>query len=376
MGVTGRTASGGGVHMYINTKFDTDCLFSMPYPLLLYNSDSSIRYANQLFCAYTGRTLNEIHNMKPPFPWFVKIETPLIQNCPDQAMNLSESLRIARKHFMSTTKFVVQGRDAESHHIFELQHYYLEPSNESPFYVEVWRDVTELDNLRKDYRFYIGEVTRAQENERLRLATELHDTTLQDLAVICTEIDDIKAKRKDVAFQDDLDSLRDKVQYVSQSLRHLLNFLRPVALKDYGLVASVVSLVKDLESVDAKNDRQIDYKIKVRGQEIRLDEDREMQVFRIVQEAARNIRKHSNARLAAISFNYTATKLSIEIVDDGQGFSTSGTKEMEVRKYSKAGKFGLLNIRERARILGAQVKITSGIGAGTRLYLSVPIGSE
>jgi signal transduction histidine kinase len=376
MGVTGRATSGGGVHMYINTKFDTDCLFSMPYPLLLYNSDSSIRYANQLFCAYTGRTLNEIYNMKPPFPWFVKIETPLIQNCPDQAMNLSESLRIARKHFMSTTKFVVQGRDAESHHIFELQHYYLEPSNESPFYVEVWRDVTELDNLRKDYRFYIGEVTRAQENERLRLATELHDTTLQDLAVICTEIDDIKAKRKDVAFQDDLDSLRDKVQYVSQSLRHLLNFLRPVALKDYGLVASVVSLVKDLESVDAKNDRQIDYKIKVRGQEIRLDEDREMQVFRIVQEAARNISKHSNARLAAISFNYTATKLSIEIVDDGQGFSTSGTKEMEVRKYSKAGKFGLLNIRERARILGAQVKITSGIGEGTRLCLSVPIGSE
>jgi PAS domain S-box-containing protein len=201
-----------------------------------------------------------------------------------------------------------------------------------------------------------------REGERAHIAREIHDemgqalTALKmDLSVLALE----SAKDSGVAGQ--VRELKGRVDDIIQLVRDVATALRPAAL-DLGIQSGVEWLVEEFQKRNG-----IPCHVETEGGEIDLDQDRSIVLFRILQESLTNIARHANARKVAISLGRDATRVRLEIKDDGRGF--------DVEAAAKKKTFGLLGIRERAIMLHGTLSITSKPGEGTRVSLSIPISA-
>jgi signal transduction histidine kinase len=216
---------------------------------------------------------------------------------------------------------------------------------------------------------YIGSITLAQEEERRRLARELHDATIQDLIAIDHRVQilsrGLQAGEGEAAPR--LDELRRELNRSIQELRRLTGALRPMYLEDLGLVPALDMLAKE-----AVRDLGVNVSFDVEGHPRRLGPEAELAVFRIVQEALNNISRHATATKAIVRLRYEHDKVVTQIQDDGGGFDPPE----QVGELAAQGHYGLLGMHERAQLAGAQLKLESAPGKGTLVTVELPVATS
>ena len=227
------------------------------------------------------------------------------------------------------------------------------------------RDITEEKRMQENLRFYLKQATKSQEEERKRIARELHDETIQELVVLSRQVDDLAFSGLILSEQNISRhiGLRQQINNVIQGVRRLSQDLRPAALDRLGLLAALEWLTSNVAEYSG-----IPIDLNVSGQEHRLSEEAELLLFRITQEALRNVWRHSEATRASVMVAFDQGKTIIAISDNGKGFAFSGS----VDDLFRDGKLGLAGMHERARLLGGTVKVQSEPGKGTEVTVEIP----
>lgn len=211
---------------------------------------------------------------------------------------------------------------------------------------------------------YINAITRAQEDERKRLARELHDETIQDLIVLGQKLQLFKM-RSQLHSEDslaDMEAIDDTLQQTIGNIRRISRGLRPIYLEDLGLVPALEMLAQD---ADQNSSMAVDFQCS--GAIKRLHPDTEMALYRIVQESLSNISRHSGAGQAALSISFAEECILISVRDDGIGFELPD----QTADLALSGHFGLIGIMERADLVGADLQIESEPGKGTLIRLEL-----
>jgi len=231
--------------------------------------------------------------------------------------------------------------------------------------VETLEDTTERKSAEENLRYYLQEITRAQEEERKRIARELHDDTAQVLGSLSRQLDNFIRKKhgfapSEVLFLKDLQA---QLNRGVQGVHRFVQTLRPSLLDDLGLIPALRSLVKGLQESDG-----IGTDLKVLGGEKRFSSEVELLLFRIIQEALNNIRRHAQASEAQVVVEFAEDRIKVTISDNGRGFELSG----RVDDLLRSGKLGLAGMQERARLLGGTIEVQSTPGKGTTLIVEVP----
>jgi signal transduction histidine kinase len=201
----------------------------------------------------------------------------------------------------------------------------------------------------------------AAEEERRRWARELHDETLQSLAALRLGLAAARRAKDDPVAIDEL--LAQSVEQLDgeiATLRALITELRPAALDELGLPAAIAALAERSGTLGLEVDVDVD---PTRSDGI-ADPECEIAIYRIVQEALSNARKHGAATRAIVSVETGDEGLTVTVRDDGSGFDPS----------TPAGGFGLVGMRERAELLGGTIVVASTDGAGTTVTASLPRG--
>ena len=228
--------------------------------------------------------------------------------------------------------------------------------------ITVTKDVTERKRMNELIQFYITEITRAQEEERKRIARELHDDTAQSLAALMLDIESVINTKgrlpKNVI--DKLERIRGKADDIMQGVRRFSTEMRPGVLDQLGLVAALGWLA------DSVGDG-IDARVELIGKERRLISEAELVLFRITQEALSNVRRHAQATQVLITVEFAPKKVKLEVKDNGKGFELP--KKLE--DFAVRGSLGILGMHERARIIAGNFSIQSKPGLGTVVSIEV-----
>ena len=233
----------------------------------------------------------------------------------------------------------------------------------------VLEDVTEerAEGLRA--RHYAGLLLDAIEEERRRVARELHDEPLQLLVHLARHLE-LLATLPDVPADavEGLAAARHQVLDVAVRLRSILGDLRPPALEQLGLVAALRGLLADTE-----NDTGIRTELKVLGAEAGLTRDVALGAFRIVQEAVNNVVRHAGAHWLSVAVEFddgggVGGDVLIEVRDDGRGFDSRTIDERP-----RSDRLGTLGMRERTKLLGGTIEIASTPGQGTTVRARIPL---
>ncbi len=224
-----------------------------------------------------------------------------------------------------------------------------------------------IQSAQQSLRRYIGRVTYAQEEERRRLAQDLHDETIQDLIALDQKIQLASRRpgRAKIRGRPGLEAIHREAQEAIQKVRRLSRALRPAYLEDLGLLPALEALAGDAGSALG-----IPISVRAEGRRFSLTREAELALYRIVQEALANVARHAAAGHAWIRLRYGRGELEVEIKDDGQGF----TPPLETSDLSRGGHFGLIGMQERAQYVGARLEVHSGPGKGTRVLLRLPRG--
>jgi signal transduction histidine kinase len=211
---------------------------------------------------------------------------------------------------------------------------------------------------------YIGEITEAQEDERLRLARELHDGTLQSLIALKQRVQMVQKSREETSDNQELNTLAALVEQTIEDVRRTTRALRPIYLEDLGLVTALEMLAQEAEESSG-----IKIAFSNHGNERRLPSSIELALYRMAQEALSNVARHSRASQAALNVQFEPNNLQLEIKDNGNGFQVPESPG----ELAPQGHFGLLGLYERAELIGANLVINSKVGEGTRLVIGLPI---
>jgi len=231
-------------------------------------------------------------------------------------------------------------------------------------------DLKELSVQLEDIKQkqYIGfKIIKAQEEERKRVAREIHDGPAQSMsnvvlkAEICERLIDVDYERA----KGELRSLKNIVRASLQDIRRIIYDLRPMSLDDLGLIPTLQRHISTFQ-----DETGINIIFKTNGEYENIKPIISLTAFRIIQEAMSNIKKHSQARNAAINLEFCEDVLRIHIIDDGKGFDMESTKREG--DYLSRG-FGLTSMRERVELLGGEIKISSKPGMGTRINIVLPL---
>lgn len=229
----------------------------------------------------------------------------------------------------------------------------------------IGRDITKEVRMQENQQFYLEQITKAHEEERLRIARDLHDSAAQNLIGIFHQLEDFCQTDEHLPMPElrFLWSLHAKIKDVLQEVRQLSRDLRPSILDYLGLIPAVDWLVDQL-----KIEHKITVDFTVRGERRRFIPEVEVTLFRIIQEALRNIAKHSEATQANIEFIFEDEATRIIISDDGKGFELPPA----LGELSRLGKLGLDGIQTRAKLVGGTFDIQSKPGQGTIITVSIP----
>jgi PAS domain S-box-containing protein len=231
----------------------------------------------------------------------------------------------------------------------------------------VARDVT-LEKLQQEnVRSYIQQITRVQEEERKRIARDLHDEVSPEVLVLIQKLDKLAAVKglKVSELRKDVAELRRQADKALQSLRRCAQGLRPRIIDDLGLEAALEWLADELE-----RDLGIEAGVEVTGIDGRLPPEMQIVLFRIAQEAATNIRKHAAASKVTIRLAGGQDCVTMTVTDNGRGFEVPRRAGDMVGE----GRLGLMGMDERARLLEGSLEIKSAPGKGTELTVRLPWG--
>ncbi len=227
-----------------------------------------------------------------------------------------------------------------------------------------WREKERktLAEREAERQAYMSQILHAQEDERRRIAQELHDDTTQTLLAVANRAQALVSGDYDDAskLRDQAKWIRDTLLQLSEDVRRLSLSLRPGILDNMGLIPALRWLVESTNIQD-----NLDTKLYIKGLERQLDSGTEVIIFRMLQEALNNVRRHSKATEAVVTLEFAPESLKIVVTDNGEGFTLPET----VDSLTAKGKLGLLGIQERAKLLHGTMAIVSRPGVGTKLTI-------
>ncbi|WP_340005406.1 histidine kinase [Paenibacillus sp. FSL K6-0276] len=230
--------------------------------------------------------------------------------------------------------------------------------------------VTRIVESAKNRQMIGLKIILAQEEERKRIAREIHDGPAQMLAnlVLRTEIvERMLVKQEFGLVQDEVLDLKGQVRYSLEEMRKVIFNLRPMALDDLGLIPTLRKYVHDFEEKT-----KIRSTLETRGQEHRLSSAMEAAVYRLVQEALSNAAKHAYPSFVLVEITYQAQLIKIVIKDNGLGFNVQKLKNPQGNRES----FGLVGMRERVELLEGRMEIISAENQGTTIVIHIPTNVE
>jgi signal transduction histidine kinase len=229
-----------------------------------------------------------------------------------------------------------------------------------------------LRKARERLRKLARQNLAAEEEERRRIARELHDETSQSLSGIALQLEALieiysKSGNQDPQLIARLKKVQSLTVQVHKEVSRVISNLHPTVLDTLGLVAAARQ--------HAKNTLQplnINITVEVKGTERRFPTDVETALFRVVQGSIGNIVEHSKAKNVSIVLVYQPDEFLLSISDDGQGFDVARLTDVEASGRGR----GVYSIKERIGSLGGTSRIESEIGAGTTVWAKIPIGQD
>lgn len=224
-------------------------------------------------------------------------------------------------------------------------------------------DITEQRNAEERLKSVSARLIRAQEEERNRIARELHDSLNQKLALLCVDLEEFGKTHQDLDVSQELHALCLRLQDASDDVHGLSQQLHPPKLDYLGLVPALRDLCRELSER-----RQL--RIALVADEdtcslIRLDKELELCIYRVVQEALSNVIKHSRALVARVYVRRRKNILYVLVSDAGKGFN------VEVAKLK--GRMGLISMEERLRLANGRLVIRSRPHRGTQIEARIPL---
>lgn len=309
-------------------------------PILLFSPDGLVLAANRAAAAATGYSFQELANMPVSTLFGPSGADALLSQFDDPAPSHLQLALTARAGAVSLVDVARTGGAGSREQTTQV----------------ILRDVTEQERRKKEMRAYVREVTRAQEEERRRIARELHDDTAQSLVLVCRRLETNTGPGE-------IDQTRALVESVLENVRRFSRDLRPSVLDDLGLLPAIEWLAAE---VSRTSEATVD--VSVTGDPQRLRGEAELVLFRIAQESLNNVAKHAGRCLASVTVSFASEEVSLTVADDGAGFSLPGSEGL-----AGDGKLGLLGMRERAQLLGAELSVESEPARGTTVRIAVPL---
>lgn len=232
--------------------------------------------------------------------------------------------------------------------------------------------VTKIVESAKTRQLLGLKIILAQEDERKRIAREIHDGPAQSLAniVLRTEIAERMLVREQFELaHHELMDLKGQVRTGLEEIRKIIFNLRPMALDDLGLVPALRKFTQDFEEKS-----KILTKYELAGKEIRLPSAMEAAIFRLVQEAFSNILKHASATFVVLEITFKPGLITLMIQDNGIGFSINKLDKLSASPQNSH--FGIIGMRERVELVNGKLNIDSVRGEGTTITINIPTTAD
>ncbi|WP_279607922.1 PAS domain-containing sensor histidine kinase [Paraburkholderia phenazinium] len=221
----------------------------------------------------------------------------------------------------------------------------------------------ELFESREQLREVSAYMEAIREQERKRIAMEIHDELGQLLTALKMDVSLLKMRLSgDPDVVKKTDDMRELVEKTIWMVRNVANHLRPAAL-NFGIVSALEWLVEDFGRRNS-----IPCQLRINGREPVLPDAHATAVFRIVQASLTNVARHAGATRADVTLTHTETALDLHVSDDGRGFDQEAVR--------KSHSYGVLGMSERARLIGGSLLIDSAPGMGTSVSIHIPLESE
>lgn len=321
----------------------------------VHDMDGNMVSANDAAARLTGYEVDELCRMS------------IMSNLSEESLRLAKEIRtklLERKPVNQPYEqrlITKQGTEA----ILQLTTSVVTVDGKPVGFQHIARDVTEERRMEENLRFYLQHITNAQEEERKRISRELHDSTAQTLIAMLHQLEHFLQDKSDLRMDDTrfLWRLHEEVRSVLQEVRQFGRDLRPSILDDLGLNPALEWLASEMEKENG-----IDTNLQVVGSERRFPAEAELMLFRIIQEALRNVARHSSASQARVTVTFNEQTTEVTVEDNGKGFALP----QNLGDLSRLGKLGLTGMQERARLLGGSLKVESELAKGTKVTVKVP----
>lgn len=227
----------------------------------------------------------------------------------------------------------------------------------------VWNRTKRLKREAERQRKFTERLIESQENERKRIATELHDGLGQQILVIKNRVELARLRFKEnTELSEQLEEIQNSALQSIEDVRTISHDLRPVLLERFGLTDAIINLCEEVEKASS-----FEWSYHVDDIDAVFPKKKEINFYRILQEACNNMLKHSKASQASLTIKKEGVKVSVTIYDDGIGFETA-----QLDKQLTVG-LGLTGMKERVETLHGELKINSGAGNGTTIKIQIPI---
>ncbi|MBE9482598.1 MAG: PAS domain S-box protein [Chloroflexi bacterium] len=334
--------------------FRSSLLIHSPNPVLVINPDTSIKYANPALKKLTGLRLQDLIGRKAPYPWWPRMDKE----------KLFEELQVASRCRVGNKERMFYKKDGSGFWV-DVKSAPIIINSTISYCLEMWTETTVQKKLMDNLRLYALEVTRAQEEERRRIARELHDETLQKLCSLIADVDEIAYDHNAMNTESLrlLKLLQDKIDDTIVELRDFSHELRPALLDEFGLEPTLRLLTEEVERSSG-----LDCQLEIIGSARRLGVEVELALFRTAQEALKNVIKHAGATEVHITIEFRKKSVELKIADDGKGFRLADS----LSSFASQNKFGLIGMSERAHLLSSELMVTSRRGKGTTVSVACP----
>lgn len=211
---------------------------------------------------------------------------------------------------------------------------------------------------------YIGAITAGQEEERLRLARELHDDTIQSLIALKQRVQLTQMATQNGSSNESLAEVVSLTEQAIENVRRQTRALRPIYLEDLGLVTALEMLARE-----SSQSASIPISFQRFGTELRLKPEVELALYRMAQEALNNVSRHASATRAELTISFSASEITMQVSDNGIGFEVPKSPA----EFAPGGHFGLLGMYERAELIGARLEIVSGPNQGSKIAVHLAL---
>jgi signal transduction histidine kinase len=227
------------------------------------------------------------------------------------------------------------------------------------------RMAIQIASYRTGLRRYLKGITQSQDEERRRVSRELHDETIQNLLAIDRQLELMISTGEDQGDEERLTRIHEMLLDTIQGVRQISRNLRPLVLEDLGLIPAIQSLIASYQ----EEAPELQIELRVTGRIHHMSVDDELALYRIIQEALTNCRKHADATKVLVDLVFNDRTSMLSVSDDGRGFDLPDY----LADFASSGHYGLIGIRERTAALGGTFSVQSQKGSGTRLEIVIPL---